>query len=193
MPTDRQQLAITPYSRPPPTRDAPPPAPTTSRCRSSPQAQQLLSNAFAGGSTAAVGTGTLSLSLGGTSFSVTIDSSDDTLAGIAAAINSASGNPGISATVMQGTDGAYLVLSSSLTGAANTIQVTETDGGNGLSALTYGTGNTGQLHAADRGAGRELQHRRGRLHQPQQYGQRCAQRRDAQPARPPRPGTSARP
>ena len=48
-----------------------------------------------GGSSAAVGTGTLTLSLGGTSFNVTIDSSDDTLAGIAAAINSASGNPGI--------------------------------------------------------------------------------------------------
>ena len=51
------------------------------------------------------------------------------------------GNPGIAATVLQGTDGAHLVLSSSLTGAANAIQVTETDAGNGLAALTYGTGN----------------------------------------------------
>ena len=39
------------------------------------------------------------------------------LAGIAAAINSATGNPGITATVLQGTDGAHLLLSSSLTGA----------------------------------------------------------------------------
>jgi flagellar hook-associated protein 2 len=106
------------------------------------QAQQLLSKVFAGGGTSAVGTGTLSLSLGGTSFSVSIDSGNDTLDDIAAAINSASGNPGLSASVLQGTAGAYLVLSSSLTGAANTIQVTETDGGSGLSALTYGTGNT---------------------------------------------------
>ncbi|HEX2791630.1 MAG TPA: flagellar filament capping protein FliD [Steroidobacteraceae bacterium] len=105
------------------------------------QAQQLLSNAFAGGTAATVGTGTLSLSLGTTSFDVTIDGSDNTLAGIAAAINSAAGNPGIAATVLQGTDGAHLVLSSSLSGAANTIQVTETDGGDGLAALTYGTGN----------------------------------------------------
>jgi flagellar hook-associated protein 2 len=105
------------------------------------QAQQLLSKPFAGGSGATVGTGTLSLSLGGSSFSVAIGASDDSLSAIAAAINGAAGNPGIEATVLQGTDGAHLVLSSSLTGAANTIQITETDGGNGLAALTYGTGN----------------------------------------------------
>jgi flagellar hook-associated protein 2 len=107
------------------------------------QAQQLLSKAFAAGASTAIGTGTLSLSLGGTSFSVNVTSSNDTLAGIAAAINSASGNPGITATVLTGTAGAYLVLSSSLTGAANTISVTETDGGTALAALTYGTGNQG--------------------------------------------------
>jgi flagellar hook-associated protein 2 len=107
------------------------------------QAQQLLSNPFAGDTAASVGTGTLALSLGGTSFDVTIGASGDSLADIAAAINSASGNPGIAATVLQGTDGAHLVLSSSLSGAANTIQVTETDAGNGLAALTYGTGNAG--------------------------------------------------
>jgi flagellar hook-associated protein 2 len=105
-------------------------------------AQQLLSTPFAGGASTAVGSGTLSLSLGGTSFNVTIDASDDTLSGIAAAINSATGNPGIGATVLTGSDGAHLVLSSSLTGAANTIQVSETDGGNALAALTYGGGNT---------------------------------------------------
>jgi len=103
------------------------------------QAQQLLSKPFTANAT--VGTGTLALSLGNSSFDVTIDNTDNTLAGVAAAINSAAGNPGISATVLQGSDGAHLVLSSSLSGAANTIQVTETDGGGGLAALTYGTGN----------------------------------------------------
>lgn len=107
------------------------------------QAQQLVSKAFAGGSSATVGTGTLHLSLGGSSFNLTIDGTDDTVAGIAAAINSASGNPGIEASVVTGTDGAHLVLTSSLTGASNTIQVSETDGGNGLSALTYSSSNTG--------------------------------------------------
>ena len=106
-------------------------------------AQQLLSGAFAGGSNAVVGTGTLSLSLGGSSFSVTVNGNNDTVAGIAAAINSAANNPGISAAVVNGTDGAHLLLSSTLTGAAKTLQVTETDAGNALAGLTYGTGNTG--------------------------------------------------
>lgn len=103
-------------------------------------AQQLLSNPVAG---ATIGTGTLQLSLGGTSFSVTVDSTDNTLQGLAAAINSAAGNPGIAATVLQGASGTYLLLSSSQTGAANTIQVTETDAGTALSAFSYGAGNTG--------------------------------------------------
>lgn len=108
------------------------------------QAQQIVSTtSWSGGGSATVGTGTLQVSLGGTSFSVSIDTGNDTVSGIAAAINGASGNPGVEASVVTGTGGnAYLVLSSSLTGAANTIKVTETDGGSGLSALTYGTGNT---------------------------------------------------
>lgn len=106
------------------------------------QAQQLRSSVFAQGADATVGTGTLSVSLGGTSFNVAIDGANDSLSGIASAINSASGNPGITATVLQGSQGAYLVVSSSLTGSSNTIQISESDGGTGLAALTYGTGNT---------------------------------------------------
>jgi flagellar hook-associated protein 2 len=106
------------------------------------QAQQLVSGPFGGTSGNTVGTGTLSLSLGGQSFSVNVTSANNTVAGIAAAINSATGNPGITATVINGSDGAHLLLSSSRTGAANTIGVSETDGGNGLAAITYGTGNT---------------------------------------------------
>ena len=102
-------------------------------------AQQLLSGPVA--ATSAIGSGTLTLSLGGTSFNVTV-APTDTLADIAAKISSAAGNPGISATVLQGSDGAHLLLSSSLTGAVNTIQVSETDGGTSLASLTYGTGNT---------------------------------------------------
>jgi flagellar hook-associated protein 2 len=105
-------------------------------------AQQLVSTAFAGGSSAAIGTGTLKLSLGGTSFNVTVDSSNNSVAGLAATINSASGNPGVTATVVTGSDGAHLVLSSTVTGAANQLQVSETDAGTALSALTYASGNT---------------------------------------------------
>jgi flagellar hook-associated protein 2 len=107
------------------------------------QAQQLVSaTAWSGGGSATVGTGTLQISLGSTNFTVSITSGNDTVSGIAAAINAASGNPGVEASVVTGTGGAHLVLTSSLTGAANTINVSETDGGSGLSSLTYGTGNT---------------------------------------------------
>lgn len=110
------------------------------------QAQQLVSaTAWSGGGSATVGTGTLQISLGSTNFNVSIASSNDTVSGIAAAINAATGNPGVEASVITGSGGsggAHLVLTSSLTGAANTIKVTETDGGSGLAALTYGTGNT---------------------------------------------------
>lgn len=107
------------------------------------QAQQLVSNAFANGSSSVVGTGTLKLTLGSSSVSVAIAASGDTLAGIAAAINGASGNPGIQASVVTGTDGAHLVLTSSLTGSTNAIQVAETDGGSGLAAITYSSGSPG--------------------------------------------------
>ena len=45
--------------------------------------------------------------------------------------------------MIAGTDGAHLLLSSSQTGAANTIAISESDAGTGLAALTYGSGNTG--------------------------------------------------
>jgi flagellar hook-associated protein 2 len=104
-------------------------------------AQQLLSKAFTGTGTTQVGTGSLQISLGSTSFNVNVSDTDNTLAGIASAINTASGNPGVTATIIQGTDGAHLLLSSSQTGAANTIQVSETDGGSALSALTHSSGD----------------------------------------------------
>jgi flagellar hook-associated protein 2 len=85
---------------------------------------------------AQVGTGTLQLSVGGKSTSITIDSSDDTLAGIAAAINGASGNPGVTASIITSTDGSRLVLSGTATGTANAVSVTETDGSTGLAAIT---------------------------------------------------------
>jgi flagellar hook-associated protein 2 len=106
------------------------------------QAQQLVSKPIPGDGSSVVGAGTLQVSLGATSFNVTLTSTNDTVAGLAAAINSAAGNPGVTATVITGTDGAHLVLSSTLTGAANSIQVTETDAGTALSALTYSSGNT---------------------------------------------------
>jgi len=103
-----------------------------------------LTSAPIASSTSGVGTGTLTIAVGSASTSINIDSTNDTLAGIAAAINSAPNNPGVSATIITGSDGSRLVLSGTTTGAANAITVTQTGGDGGLSALTYDpTTNTG--------------------------------------------------
>lgn len=97
-------------------------------------AQSISSGAF--NATTGLGTGTLTVSVGGQSANISINSSNNTLSGIASAINSASNNPGVTATVITGTNGAHLVLRSTATGAANTINVSvaaTTD--NGLSKL----------------------------------------------------------
>jgi flagellar hook-associated protein 2 len=83
----------------------------------------------------------LNIAVGGNSTSITIGSGNDTLSGIAAAINSAGNNPGVTASVISTTAGARLVLTGSATGAANAITVTETDGGTGLSSLVYDPSN----------------------------------------------------
>ncbi|VBS71930.1 flagellar filament capping protein FliD [Burkholderia pseudomallei] len=97
--------------------------------------QTLSSGAF--NATQQLGTGTLTLSVDGKSTSISIDSTNNTLSGIAAAINSASNNPGVTATIVTGTDGAHLVLRSASTGAANVINVgvSNLSGDNGLSSL----------------------------------------------------------
>jgi flagellar hook-associated protein 2 len=102
-------------------------------------AQQISSAVpFAQGSTQVVGTGTLTLSLGATSFTVNIGSTNNTLADIRNAINSAADNPGINASIINASDGAHLVLTSTKTGAANPIQVTQSGT---LSQLEYSSGN----------------------------------------------------
>ena len=104
------------------------------------QAQQVRGAAFTA-SDATVGTGTLSIQVGsGASVDVTIDSSNNTLSGIASAINNS--NAGVNAGVIDdGNGNYYLTLASKETGAANTIgfTVSDDDGNNddasGLSGL----------------------------------------------------------
>jgi flagellar hook-associated protein 2 len=83
--------------------------------------QSISSGAFT--SKTALGSGSLTLSVGGKSTIINIESGKSTLADIAAAINSASGNPGVSATVVNGVDGAHLLLHSTSTGLVNGINI----------------------------------------------------------------------
>lgn len=99
-------------------------------------AHQISSAAYVGGNASLVGSGTLTLSVGGESFDVTVEA-DDTLANLRDAINSSRDNTGINATIVQSSAGARLVLSSRETGAANVISTSVANGAGGLDALAY--------------------------------------------------------
>ena len=121
------------------------PATYTLKVTSLATAASLVSDPIASaGST--VGTGTLTIAVGGVSTQITIDSTNNTLSGIATAINSAPGNPGVSASIINTADGARLVLNGTKTGTANAITVTQSGGDGGLAQLVYDpTGNASKL------------------------------------------------
>jgi flagellar hook-associated protein 2 len=96
--------------------------------------QSITSGAFAG--KAALGSGSLTLSLGGKSTTLSIESGKSTLSDIASAINSAAGNPGVSATVVNGVDGAHLLLHANSTGLANGINIQVQSGSAELNKLS---------------------------------------------------------
>ena len=79
------------------------------------QAQKLTSGAFADSDTV-VGTGTLTLAVGVSTVDIDITAENDTLAGIRDAINSAIGNPGVAATIVNADSGSYLILTGESTG-----------------------------------------------------------------------------
>lgn len=103
------------------------------------QAQKLTSGAFADSDTA-VGTGTLTLSIGSATVDIEITDENNTLAGIRDSINSASNNPGVAATIVNADSGSYLILTSESTGAEQTMTITQAGGDGGLAALQYDTG-----------------------------------------------------
>jgi flagellar hook-associated protein 2 len=106
------------------------------------ESHQLSSTKFSGGSSSVVGTGTLTLNLGDVGFSVVVDSEHARLTDIRDAINGAPDNKGIRATIINSTEGAHLVLSSTKTGSTHQIQVAATGGDGGLAKLAYAPGNT---------------------------------------------------
>ncbi len=97
-----------------------------------------------------VGIGTLHISTGGQNFDVVIDSTNNTLAGIAAAINSSAAASKIQATVLTASGEARLTIAARTVGAANAITITQTDGDGGLAGLVYppSGGGLSQVQAA---------------------------------------------
>lgn len=109
-------------------------------------AQALASrDVFADRDATSVGQGTMTLSVGDKTTNITVDSSNDTLQGLANAINDA--DAGVSAGVIDTGNGFQLVLSAEETGTANAVSIsvsgdnggTDTDN-SGLSRFAFNTG-----------------------------------------------------
>jgi Flagellar capping protein len=98
--------------------------------------QKTTSQAYTS-STAAVGTGTLNISIGDKTMSLDVTSSNNSLQNIRDAINKSSDNPGVTASIVTGKDGAHLVLTSAATGKDNAFTVTTSGGDGGLSGLDF--------------------------------------------------------
>lgn len=98
--------------------------------------QKTTSGAFTDAKTA-VGTGSLTVAVGDKSMSVDIASPANTLQDVRDAINNSKNNPGVTASIVTGTDGAHLVLTSQTTGASNAFTVTSSGGDGGLAQLDF--------------------------------------------------------
>ncbi|QBG35227.1 flagellar filament capping protein FliD [Litorilituus sediminis] len=73
-----------------------------------------------------VGSGTLTFTAGANTFDVAIDGADD-LSAIRDKINEQSGNFGVTANIINSDAGSYLIYTSSITGLANNLTVTNSD------------------------------------------------------------------
>lgn len=98
-------------------------------------AARIGSDVYAGGAASPVGTGTLTITVGATSFSVAITSANDELAQVRDAINAAADNSSVRATLVGDANGSYLVLTGTATGADNDITVSASGADPGLQEL----------------------------------------------------------
>jgi len=125
------------------------------------EAHKLTSNGYSGYSDV-VGSGTLTLSVAGNDFSVTLDDTNNTLQGVRDAINKVSDNSGVNASIINVDDGvggtvSKLVLTSKNTGTANNISITATEDPAvpGLSNLVYDPVSSGITNLTEQNAAQD--------------------------------------
>jgi flagellar hook-associated protein 2 len=100
-------------------------------------AHKLQSTPFLAATTV-IGTGTLTIMSGGATFNIAIDGTNNTVEGVAGAINASAASDKVIASVITGTNGAAtLTLTARSTGAANAITVTQSGGDGGLASIVY--------------------------------------------------------
>jgi flagellar hook-associated protein 2 len=112
-------------------------------------AHRLASNPYLEGADAGIGYGSLAITVGADSFDVEIPQDATTLEDIRDAINNASDNTGVQATLLNGTEGTRLILTSRKTGAEHAIKVIASGGDGGLAALNYDPAGTMNLIQKD--------------------------------------------
>jgi flagellar hook-associated protein 2 len=107
------------------------------------QAQSLRSSTYLDKDSTTMGTGTLSFKVGDTTTNIDIDATNNTLQGIASAVN-ADDDLGVNASVIDTGSGFVLVFSAKESGLENAMEITVTDTGdgnsddiNGLSQFTF--------------------------------------------------------
>lgn len=96
---------------------------------------QVAYSDYVADATASIGQGNMTLSVGGHDYSITIDSSNDSLNGLAAAINQS--GSGVTATVLSDANGSRLVVRGQ-SGSANAFSLTTSDAA--LQSFAYGSG-----------------------------------------------------
>jgi len=122
------------------------------------ESQKLASGAYVDTGTV-VGEGALTIAVGADSFTVTIDGTNNTLSGIRDAVNDASDNTGVTATIITDDMGSHLIFTSDDEGTSNALTLTVSGDSvgtdvdsTGLSALVYDVGggvtNLSQVTAA---------------------------------------------
>ncbi len=100
------------------------------------QASQLASMLLPAVPATSCGAGTLTISMGSTAFTVTLQAGA-TLSDLRNAINSSSFNPGVSAALVTDVAGTHLVLGGSATGASNALKITAAGGDGGLNQFVH--------------------------------------------------------
>jgi len=117
---------------------------------------KLASQAFVDTGTA-IGTGTLSMTVGAQVMDLEILDGENTLADIRSAINDAPDNPGVVATIVNAEDGAHLVITSTETGASQEISIVASGGDGGLAIFDWdGATDSGAMAQVQAGADASL-------------------------------------
>tara|TARA_R110001592_G_scaffold287609_1_gene556458 strand:- start:122 stop:2107 length:1986 start_codon:yes stop_codon:yes gene_type:complete len=124
------------------------------------KSQTLTSGLFADKDTTTLGTGSLAITVNGTTSNVTIDNTNNTLEGVAAAINESASST-VTASIINTGSGYKLVLNSNETGLENAISIAVTDTGDGISTDEFGLSRlsytTGALQLTESQAAEDAQ------------------------------------